>query len=220
MFLCRRYFAIASVFLGCPAKPDEPWTAETLGRLADLGFNAIQLNIAWGCRPGDEPLNLEDVVDYPAPPAAGTSRLPPRSGCEPAQIERRRADLRDRIDLCRRIGLRTLFHFGAPYNMHARFGDSPPNCLSDPALRSYYAKLLELFCEQFPGVDDLLLYTYDQDARTLGCAASSATAGAAVAYHWTSALPFSSTNWPALGPVSALRADCGGNRGSCRPGRC
>ena len=28
----------------------------------NLGFNTIQVNVAWGPRPGDEPLNLEDVV--------------------------------------------------------------------------------------------------------------------------------------------------------------
>ncbi len=31
-------------------------------RLQALGFNTIQLNVAWGSRPGDEPLNLEGVV--------------------------------------------------------------------------------------------------------------------------------------------------------------
>ena len=39
-----------------------PWTPETVGQLKKLGFNTVQLNVAWGRRPGDEPLNLEDVV--------------------------------------------------------------------------------------------------------------------------------------------------------------
>lgn len=39
-----------------------PWTRDTVGRLKYLGFNTVQLNVAWGARPGDEPLNLEDVV--------------------------------------------------------------------------------------------------------------------------------------------------------------
>ena len=49
--------------LGCPVRPDVPWTPENLDRLKTLGFDTIQLNIAWGSRPGDEPLNLEDVVE-------------------------------------------------------------------------------------------------------------------------------------------------------------
>ena len=49
-------------------------------QVKELGFNAIQLNLAWGVRPDDEPLNLEDVVELdpataeelpqPVPPAA------------------------------------------------------------------------------------------------------------------------------------------------------
>ena len=39
-----------------------PWTPQSLEMLKVLGFNTIQLNVAWGARPGDEPLNLEDVV--------------------------------------------------------------------------------------------------------------------------------------------------------------
>lgn len=150
-------------FLGCPVQPDVPWTRENLKKLTDLGFNVIQLNIAWGSRPGDEPLNLEDVVDV-AGLADCTPGLPLRSGATPAQIAQRRANLRDRIALCRELGLRTLFHFGAPYNMHCRFGDSPPNCLCDPAVIARHVRLLEAFARQFPGVDDLLVYTYDQDA--------------------------------------------------------
>ena len=51
--------------IGCPSQPDVPWTKETVTRVRDLGFNAIQLNIAWGSRPADEPLNLEDVLEIP-----------------------------------------------------------------------------------------------------------------------------------------------------------
>ena len=151
-------------FLGCPSNPDVPWIKANLQRLGDLGFNCVQLNIAWGCRPADEPLNLEDVVDVQKTRAAGEQPLPLRSGQKPHQIERRRANLKERIALCRELGLRTLFHFGAPYNMHAQHGDSPPNCLLDERVVGFYESLLELFAGQFSGVDDLLVYTYDQDA--------------------------------------------------------
>ncbi|HUW81186.1 MAG TPA: hypothetical protein VMZ31_00150 [Phycisphaerae bacterium] len=35
------------------------WSAENIARLKTLGFNTVQLNVAWGNRPGDEPLNIE-----------------------------------------------------------------------------------------------------------------------------------------------------------------
>lgn len=151
-------------FLGCPSDPDVAWTKENLQRLCGLGFNTVQLNIAWGSRPADEPLNLEDVVDVAGTPAEGWQTLPLRSGQEPHQIEKRREDLKERIARCRELGIRTIFHFGAPYNMHCRFGDNPPNCLADEQVLGFYQALLELFSRQFPGVDDILLYTYDQDA--------------------------------------------------------
>lgn len=133
-------------------------------KLKELGFNCIQLNIAWGSRPNDEPLNLEDVVDVQGTALAGMQTLPLMSGKDPIHVEKRRANLRERIALCKSLGLRTLFHFGAPYNMHARFGDSPPNCLIDERVIGFYEALLQSFSAQFPGVDDILLYTYDQDA--------------------------------------------------------
>jgi hypothetical protein len=141
------------------------WSGANLRRLQGLGFNTIQLNVAWGARPGDEPLNLEDVVALKAEQdAAYPQPVALRGSAEPGAYERRRADLRARIDLCRDLGLRTLFHFGAPYNAHARYGDNPPNCISDPAVAERYALLIEAFARDFRGVDDLLVYTYDQDA--------------------------------------------------------
>jgi len=141
------------------------WSEANLRRLRDLGFNTIQLNVAWGARPGDEPLNLEDVVALsPEDQDRLPQPVPLRGAAEPGAWERRRADLRERVALCRRIGLRTLFHFGAPYNAHARYGDNPPNCISDPAVLQRHGLLLRAFARDFPGVDDLLVYTYDQDA--------------------------------------------------------
>ncbi len=150
-------------FLGCPSKPDVPWSEENIRKLKRLGFNTIQLNIAWGARPGDEPLNLEDVVDMSGIKGF-RQKLPLRSKLEPEKIKTRRGNLRERIKLCRKLGMRTIFHFGAPYNMHCRFGDNPPNCLMDPDVQKFYSSLLRAFDRQFPGVDDILLYTYDQDA--------------------------------------------------------
>ena len=51
--------------LGCPVRPGVHWTRQNLEKLKALGFNAMQINIAWGYCPGDEALNLDDVVELP-----------------------------------------------------------------------------------------------------------------------------------------------------------
>lgn len=38
-------------FLGCPPHPDVEWSEANFDRLKKLGFNTVQLNIAWGDRP-------------------------------------------------------------------------------------------------------------------------------------------------------------------------
>ena len=52
-------------FLGAPAFPKVDWNDANMQRMKDLGFNVMQLNIAWGSRPNEEPLNLEDLVALP-----------------------------------------------------------------------------------------------------------------------------------------------------------
>jgi hypothetical protein len=156
-------------FLACPSRPDVEWNLANLKTLKDLGFNTIQLHIAWGSRPGDEPLNIEDVVALPPElDAQYPQPIPLRGDPAPESRARRRADLSHRLELCRQLGLRTIFHFGAPYNAHARFGDNPPNCIMDERVIRRYELLLEAFARDFPGVDDILLYTYDQDAWLCG----------------------------------------------------
>ncbi|MCY3020636.1 MAG: hypothetical protein NTW87_16585 [Planctomycetota bacterium] len=158
-------------FLGIPdstkgeMRVPVPWNAENLGRLKALGFNAIQLNVAWGPRPADEPLNIEDVVELPPDQERRLPQsVPLRCDPSPQRRRQRKADLRERLDLCRQAGLRTIFHFGAPYNAHCRYGDGPPNCISDPKVAERYVLLLDRFADEFTDVDDILVYTYDQDA--------------------------------------------------------
>ncbi len=105
-----------------------PWSDANLNRLKDLGFNAIQVNVTWGPRPDDEPLNLEDVIELPGGLAVQYPQPVPLH-CDPApeRREQRRADVRQRSEACHRLGLRTIFHFGAPYNAHMAYGDGPPN---------------------------------------------------------------------------------------------
>jgi len=49
------------------AIPSTRWPGRTRRwrKLKAVGFNEVQLNIAWGYRPFDEPLNLIDVVTVP-----------------------------------------------------------------------------------------------------------------------------------------------------------
>lgn len=142
------------------------WTAEHVERLKDYGFNTLQLNIAWGCRPHDEPLNLEDVVRLSGEEAVTyAQKLALGSDPSPEAWERRRNDLRHRIELCKQAGVRTIFHFGAPYNGQDAYRDWPlDNCLLDGVTPGRYTVLLRQLHREFPGIDDILIYTYDQDA--------------------------------------------------------
>ena len=77
--------------LGCPSRPQVAWNRKNLERLKALGFNTMQLNIAWGYRPADEPLTLEDVVELPAEFAAlqAEPAVPVRSDRSPEACARR-----------------------------------------------------------------------------------------------------------------------------------
>src|SRR6266576_1465058 len=78
------------------------WTDEQVQGLVDAGFNAVQLNVAWGARPANEPLNLNDVVGLPGEELDSV-------------VAKRQPELRKRIDLAKKHGLRTIFHFGSPF---------------------------------------------------------------------------------------------------------
>ncbi len=165
-----RQYAVA--LMGCPQVPDVPWTQANVRRLKALGFNTVQLNIAWGCRPGDEPLTLEDVVEIPAAALKLLPRglKPWRGDRSPEAMARRQRDLRERIAAARAEGLRTLFHFGAPNTVcysqsdAERTHEGMPFCVLDPATTRYYELMLNAFFRAYPGVDDILVYTFDQDA--------------------------------------------------------
>lgn len=133
--------------VGSPSDPEVEWTDETLSELVDLGFTAVQVNIAWSYRPGDEPLNLEDVWG------------------DEGRVNFRRVEIADRARLAREHGLSTMFHFGAPFQGRAGFDAAVlPNCISDPGVLKSYRDRVAAFGAAMPELDDLLMYTYDQDA--------------------------------------------------------
>lgn len=145
--------------LGNPIAPEVAWDDADLEFLVSRGFDAVQLNIAWSWRPGDEPLNLEDVV------STGDRPLPHGADPSPEAWDRRRSDLACRSAAAHRNGLRTVFHCGVPYNDRDGYHDAElEHCISDPETVVRYETLLRRLAADFPDVDDVLVYTYDQEA--------------------------------------------------------
>ena len=94
--------------VGNPSVPDISWSDEELAQIKTLGVNMVQLSIAWGGRPANEVINLEDL--------------------DPEQ----RAKFAFRIKQAHKHGLRTIAQFGIPRVLNA----SPvrPACILDPKL--------------------------------------------------------------------------------------
>ena len=158
--------------IGILGDPDHQvaWTDDALERLKAIGFNEVQVNIGWGYHPFGEALNLVDVVTAP-----GETELPGTA--------ERRTELKRRVALARKHGLRTLFHFGSPYadynpyshgfySENANAGsynvddvtfDSWYDILN-PKVRDHELALLREFRQQFPDLDDILVYNYDEHA--------------------------------------------------------
>jgi hypothetical protein len=137
------------------------WNDESVKAIADAGYNWVQLNIAWGSRPHGEALNLRDVVSIPG------ERVDPK-------VQDRAKEFHKRIALAKKYGLKTLFHFGSPYMWRdpdtgevKRGGEAfkkPFFDTENPKLVEYETGLLREFRKEFPDADDILVYTYDQDA--------------------------------------------------------
>lgn len=130
-------------FIGIVGSPstiqDMKWNDEQLIQLKDLGVNMLQLSIAWGGKPGNEVINLEDLDD-------------------PKQMEM----WKYRVQQCEKHGFKTLAHFGIPRMLN--FDPVKPACISDPAVQQEYVKRVKKFMSDFPTVNDMLVYTFDQQA--------------------------------------------------------
>jgi hypothetical protein len=144
--------------VGTPSQPAHEWTPDTMHQLRELGFNAVQLNIAWSYRPEDETLNLEDILVIEGAPPSLAAHYDDAT-------EHRLDVIRHRARLASGQGLRTLLHLGLPFQGRAGFDGTPlPQCISDPTVLSRYQHALRALAENVPELDDLLIYTYDQDA--------------------------------------------------------
>ena len=118
--------------VGNPSVPDIRWSDEELEQIKALGVNMVQLSIAWGSRPANEVLNLEDMD-------AG-----------------QRDKFAFRIKQAKKHGLKTIAQFGIP-----RMINGKPACILDPAVQEKHRKLLTDFMNSFPEVDDVMVYTFD-----------------------------------------------------------
>lgn len=153
-------FVMRCALVGNPVRHDIPFDTAALRRLKTLGFNTVQLNIAWGCRPGDEPLNLEDI-------------LSPTD--TPDERQRRWFDeIARRAALVHAAGMRAIFHFGAPRltgRLYQILGDdaaltqdTEENAPQKESVIQKYEYLITLLARRIPQVDDILVYTFDQEA--------------------------------------------------------
>jgi len=140
--------------MGSPNDFTVEWSDANLVKLKSLGFNTMQLNIAWGCRPGDEALNMEDVV------------LTDELDAETRKaVAHRQAQIQYRLAQCKKHGIRSIFHFGAPFNYKEGYYGLPlRRCTMDTDITAMCVGLLNELNAQIPGIDDILLYTFDQDA--------------------------------------------------------
>ncbi len=121
--------------IGHPTTPDVAWTDGQLAAMKDVGFETVQLSIAWASRPANEVLNLEHLDD-------------------PANVR----EWQRRIQQAKKFGFRTLAHFGLPVGPVA----DVTTCILDNSVRENYVGRLKRFLQDFPEVDDVMIYTYDQ----------------------------------------------------------
>lgn len=155
----RPEFKYRIAIIGNPINTDIRYDDVQLKALKKLGFNTIQLNIAWGARPADEPLNLEDILYVP-----GIG--------DKAKVDKRLSDIQFRAKRAKAFGFRTLFHFGAPridsLYKSLRPGLIDPatekNSISKKEVVDKYVDLLKRLKKAVPELDDIQVYTFDQDA--------------------------------------------------------
>ena len=124
--------------VGNPSVPDISWSDEQLEQIKALGVNMVQLSIAWGGKPANEVLNLEDL--------------------DREQLEK----FAFRIRQAKKHGLKTIAQFGIPRMI--KFDPVLPACVLDPEVQKKYQDLLTDFMKSFPEVDDVMVYTFDQQA--------------------------------------------------------
>ena len=131
--------------VGNPLIPETQWSDEQMQVLKDLGFNTVQMNIAWDNRPNGEILNLEHV-----------------EGEALKEMQRRE-------NVMKKHSLKGLPHFGMPrikiLGHEANITSYiTPACISDEFIVSEECEKFKKFFKNCPTVKDIMIYTYDQHA--------------------------------------------------------
>ena len=131
--------------IGNPIFPLDEWTDELLTDIKELGFNYLQLNIAWDNRPNGEALNLEHVQGETL------------------------SKLKTRVQNAKKFGIKCLPHFGMPTvkTLLHEANITPyltPSCISDERVLEHNIKLATDLLKNLPDIDDVMFYTYDQHA--------------------------------------------------------
>lgn len=124
--------------VGNPSSPEIDWSDEELLKIKSLGVNMLQLNIAWGGKPANEVLNLEDMDTE------------------------QRGKFKFRIAQAKKFGFATMAQFGIPRMLN--YAPVRPACILDPKVKEKYAGMLKDFMISYPEVDHIMVYTFDQQA--------------------------------------------------------
>lgn len=128
--------------VGNPEILENEWSDDQMKAMKDLGINLLQLNLGWGGRPGGEVLNMEDLTDD--------------------KLEQ----FRFRAAQAEKYGISVMPHFGVPQLLHVKEGYSviTPSCILDAQVVEKYAAKLTRFIRDFPTIDNVMIYTFDQDS--------------------------------------------------------
>ena len=152
-------FRYKVAIIGNPSNPDIRYDESQMQALKNLGYNTLQLNIAWGARPADDPLNLEDILYVDG---IGSRE----------KADQRLQAIKERARIAKKWGFRTLFHFGAP-RVDSLYKILTPdlidiatekNSIQKKEIVDKYVSLLKRLKQEVPELDDIEVYTFDQDA--------------------------------------------------------
>lgn len=110
--------------VGNPSVPDVSWSDEQLVQIKTLGVNMVQLSIAWGGKPANEVINLEDLDD------------------------KERAKFKFRIAQAEKHDLKTIAHFGIPRMLN--FNPVVPACILDVTVQQKSARSSRTLWISFP----------------------------------------------------------------------
>lgn len=138
-------FKYVGGMIGNPDIPTVEWNDQQLEILKEMGMNFVQMNIAWNGRPGNEPLNLDDMDD------------------EMIRV------FQYRISQLKKFGMKGMPHFGMPRILMTKHDGNitpymTPACILEEETFNRNWSMMEKLMKACPEIDDFMIYTYDQHA--------------------------------------------------------